>query len=409
MRHHECYLGTHLVRMRSGASTTAEVSYQRTGTKPTYTIAASQPAHPGAGFYRPWGAVLVKGRISVLTSTRITLWRLDANKRNPTKVNSTMSDAKGNYAFLTTFPAANDSYFFVDSGRGASAQISPLLRILAATPRATASAPAQFHATDNTTITGQHSPAGARYTKVQVLRSGVWTDQPGRWYSTSTGSYSLPFTWERGYVGTYRARVAIAQPNATWLYSPAVSIRRYANLRAVVRATTAADVAKTYRAGCPVGPASLRTIEMNYVGYDRRLLRGVMIVRTDLADNVVRAFTTGTQVHNFPIKSMRNPNDWGGDDVKMMAAGNTSAFNCRRVTGNPYAMSPHSYGKAIDVNTIENPYRDPNGRWYPSATYASYRPASVRGLLVATSGLTVGLKAQGYAWFTGWDWQHFEA
>ena len=92
-----------------------------------------------------------------------------------------------------------------------------------------------------------------------------------------------------------------------------------------------------------------------------------------------------------------------------MAAGNTSAFNCRRVTGNPYAMSPHSYGKAIDVNTIENPYRDPNGVWYPSAKYASYRPASVTGLLVATSGLTVGLRNEGYAWFTGWDWQHFEA
>ena len=39
-----------------------------------------------------------------------------------------------------------------------------------------------------------------------------------------------------------------------------------------------------------------------------------------------------------------------------MAAGNTSAFNCREVTGNPYRLSQHSYGNAIDINTFENPY-----------------------------------------------------
>ena len=39
-----------------------------------------------------------------------------------------------------------------------------------------------------------------------------------------------------------------------------------------------------------------------------------------------------------------------------MADGNTSAFNCRRVTGNPTKLSQHSYGNAIDINTRQNPY-----------------------------------------------------
>ena len=39
-----------------------------------------------------------------------------------------------------------------------------------------------------------------------------------------------------------------------------------------------------------------------------------------------------------------------------MRADNTSAFNCRPVTGNPYRVSQHSYGNAIDINTVRNPY-----------------------------------------------------
>ena len=40
-----------------------------------------------------------------------------------------------------------------------------------------------------------------------------------------------------------------------------------------------------------------------------------------------------------------------------MAADNTSGFNCRyAVAAGPKRWSAHAYGKAIDVNTVENPY-----------------------------------------------------
>ena len=51
----------------------------------------------------------------------------------------------------------------------------------------------------------------------------------------------------------------------------------------------------------------------------------------------------------------------GGDDYASMAAGNTSAFNCRDVVGRPGVRSPHSYGRSLDVNTWENPYRSAQG------------------------------------------------
>ena len=55
----------------------------------------------------------------------------------------------------------------------------------------------------------------------------------------------------------------------------------------------------------------------------------------------------------------------GGDDYASMAAGNTSAFNCRSVVGRPGVRSPHSYGRALDINPWENPYRASHG-WTPN-------------------------------------------
>ena len=47
--------------------------------------------------------------------------------------------------------------------------------------------------------------------------------------------------------------------------------------------------------------------------------------------------------------------------TRSMAAGNTSAFNCRDVVGRPGVRSPHSYGRSLDLNTWENPYRSQQG------------------------------------------------
>ena len=57
----------------------------------------------------------------------------------------------------------------------------------------------------------------------------------------------------------------------------------------------------------------------------------------------------------FPIARMERVERYGGDDDASMAADNTSAFNCREITGGG-AYSNHSWGMAIDINPLENPY-----------------------------------------------------
>ena len=70
-----------------------------------------------------------------------------------------------------------------------------------------------------------------------------------------------------------------------------------------------------------------------------------------------------------------------------MAANNTSAFNCRKVVGNPYRISQHSYGNAIDINTVRNPYVV-GSRVYP-AFAATYLRRFLR--LVPSAWIVIGL------------------
>ena len=80
----------------------------------------------------------------------------------------------------------------------------------------------------------------------------------------------------------------------------------------------------------------------------------------------------------FPIRQMRLVDAYGADDHRSMDADNTSAFNCRFVAGSPGVWSEHAYGRAIDVNPVENPYVTASGYVSPpaGAPYARRSPPS---------------------------------
>ena len=59
--------------------------------------------------------------------------------------------------------------------------------------------------------------------------------------------------------------------------------------------------------------------------------------------------------NEYPIEKMRLIDCYGGDDDASMEDNNTSCFNYRLVTGTDH-LSKHSYGLAIDVNPLYNPY-----------------------------------------------------
>ena len=182
-------------------------------------------------------------------------------------------------------------------------------------------------------------------------------------------------------------------------------------IRATSRAVTLADVRYTWRSGCPVPPSKLRVVEMNFRGYDGVIRRGMLIVRWDKVGQTTAIFRAA-YVAGFRIRRMDNPNRWFGNDEEMMKADNTSAFNCRRVTGNSSRLSPHSYGTAIDVNTVRNPYKAANGVWYPpNGLRWINRSLRDPGMIWSWSTITKQVISRGGVWGGYWtykDYQHFQ-
>ena len=159
-----------------------------------------------------------------------------------------------------------------------------------------------------------------------------------------------------------------------------------------------------------MGPEGLRLVRLTYWGFDDQVHEGALVVDAEVAEGVVAVFAELFD-QRFPIRRMEPVDVFGGDDAASMAADNTSAFNCRSaVAPGPPQWSDHAYGRAIDVNPVENPYLlgsdvlPPAGADYLDRS--TYRP----GMAVTGGVITTAFAAAGWSWGGTWsspDYQHF--
>lgn len=172
---------------------------------------------------------------------------------------------------------------------------------------------------------------------------------------------------------------------------------------------TSYPLTDSWRAGCPVGPASLRAVEFDHYRPDGSVGRGVLVVHRDVAADVVTVVRRLFDAR-FPLTQARPVDDFGGSDDASMAADNSSAFNCRTVAGSS-TWSEHAYGRAIDLNPVRNPYvrgsvvEPPGGRGWLDRS--DVRP----GMIVEAHAVTDAFDAVGWGWGGRWrtakDYQHF--
>jgi hypothetical protein len=170
---------------------------------------------------------------------------------------------------------------------------------------------------------------------------------------------------------------------------------------------------RSWHSGCPVGRSELRLVRINYWGYDGYRYRGEIVVRDDITGKTVGALSALYRAQ-LPIRSLYRVDRYGwsdylhgGDNYRSMASGNTSGFNCRGVVGNPGVASPHSYGRAIDLNTWENPYHSQQGivpnTWWASRSHPRIAWRSGEHQVVKI------MRAHGFRWTYGTqDSQHFD-
>jgi hypothetical protein len=176
---------------------------------------------------------------------------------------------------------------------------------------------------------------------------------------------------------------------------------------------TAAELGKSWHAGCPVGPASLRAVSVTYWGFDHAAHTGTLVVSARVVSQAAEAFRRMYDAR-FPFRRIVPIAAYGGDDNPSMAADNTSGFNCRYAVANgPKRWSVHAYGEAIDIDPVENPYTL-DGRVYPPAGKPYTNRSQGRPGMAVPGGVAVrAFSAVGWGWGGRWssspDYQHFSA
>jgi len=177
---------------------------------------------------------------------------------------------------------------------------------------------------------------------------------------------------------------------ATSVFAPPVTLSTTIFQRAIAPLTIAQQSVMqqySYRARCPVSLGDLRAINVSYHDFNGAVEQGTLVVHKSIAPQTVDAFQALFN-QKFPIHSIRPIDEYQGMDASSVAADNTSAFNCRPVSGTS-VLSQHAYGTAIDINPKEN--------------------TNVKNTL--TAAVVSIMKNFGFQWGGNWtakkDYQHF--
>lgn len=176
----------------------------------------------------------------------------------------------------------------------------------------------------------------------------------------------------------------------------------------------------SWKKNCPVGFKDLRYLKIAYIDFSGKSKMGEIIVHKDVAEDVTQIFEM-LYIEKYPIRKMHLVSDYAGNDYQSIEADNTSAFNCRPVTGNKNKWSNHAYGKAIDINPIENPYVSRKGTsshkksapFLPSKrVHKNDESAVYRAVLIKEDKVVKVFKNFGWRWGGDWryvkDYQHFD-
>jgi D-alanyl-D-alanine carboxypeptidase len=181
--------------------------------------------------------------------------------------------------------------------------------------------------------------------------------------------------------------------------------------RSRIEPAPAERMTESWRPGCPVPLEDLRLLTLTHWGFDGEVHRGELVVHAHEAGTVTGVFRALFQ-SRFPIRRMQLVDLYGGDDDRSMAANNTSGFNCRTVEGSS-SWSEHAYGRAIDINPIQNPYIQDGGVSPPAGARYLDRSRRAKGLIRADDAVVRAFAAIGWGWGGHWtsskDYQHFSA
>jgi D-alanyl-D-alanine carboxypeptidase-like protein len=173
-----------------------------------------------------------------------------------------------------------------------------------------------------------------------------------------------------------------------------------------------------WRSNCPIRLSQLRLLTVSHWGFDRRVHTGQLVVNEDAAAPLARAFRKLYELR-FPIRHLRLADAYGPARDHPADGDISGVFECREAVPSPCSggtgtgsWSEHAYGRAIDLNPVENPYvgcgrtRDRSSR--PYLDRSRLRPGMV------TPAVVQAFRSVGWGWGGDWsgstkDYMHFSA
>ncbi len=151
---------------------------------------------------------------------------------------------------------------------------------------------------------------------------------------------------------------------------------------------------------------NLILIEVQYYSFDNKLHQGQLVINKQLRSDIIKIFKK-IKEERFPVGKAVPIVYYNWDDEKSMEDNNTSAFNYRFIAGTK-KLSNHSYGTAIDINPLFNPYITKDFHQPAGSVYDTLR----RGTITGNSFLVKEFEQAGWDWGGNWknkkDYQHFE-
>lgn len=171
---------------------------------------------------------------------------------------------------------------------------------------------------------------------------------------------------------------------------------------------------KSYKKGCTVPKSDLRYVRVLYYGFDKKTHIGELVVNRKIAKDICKIFYK-LYSKKYPIEKMLLVDEYNAVDEDSMADNNTSCFNYRPVSGTT-RLSRHSYGMAVDINPLYNPYlHTVNGKKVcePAAGKKYLNRSKSFAHKIDKKDLCYKLFTKyGFTWGGNWksvkDYQHFE-
>jgi hypothetical protein len=159
-------------------------------------------------------------------------------------------------------------------------------------------------------------------------------------------------------------------------------------------------------------------LTVTYRGFDGHSHSGQLVVNQDAAAPLAKVFRKLYGLR-FPIHHMSFMEVYGPRSQQPADGDPSGSFECRQAVPSPCSggsgtgsWSMHAYGRAVDLNPVENPYvgcgqsRDPTAR--------AYRDRSRHRRGMVTPAVVRAFASVGWGWGGSWagstkDYMHFSA